>query len=142
MLNPSCNGVEGKRFPNLGDPPFSLERANQAKQELLDAGITEVTVTDRPDRLTVLAPGSEAYNLARRGVYIPSMDAPTLEVSVYDTVGTFGPFTFDRRWYYWSMVGPVPLAVAEKLYADAAACTAMDAMERLDVEMAKAELED
>jgi tetratricopeptide (TPR) repeat protein len=31
---------------------------------------------------------------------------------------------------------------AEKLYADAAACTALDAMERLDVEMAKAELED
>jgi len=31
---------------------------------------------------------------------------------------------------------------AEKLYADAAACTAADAMERLDVEMAKAELED
>ena len=31
---------------------------------------------------------------------------------------------------------------AEQLYADAAACKAMDAMERLDVEMAKAELED
>lgn len=31
---------------------------------------------------------------------------------------------------------------AEKLYADAAACKPMDAMERLDVEMAKAELED
>ncbi len=31
---------------------------------------------------------------------------------------------------------------AEKLYAAAAACTPMDAMERLDVEMAKAELED
>jgi tetratricopeptide (TPR) repeat protein len=31
---------------------------------------------------------------------------------------------------------------AEKLYADAAACKAMDAMERLDVEMAKEELED
>jgi tetratricopeptide (TPR) repeat protein len=31
---------------------------------------------------------------------------------------------------------------AEKLYADAAACTPMDAMERLDVEMAKAELEE
>jgi hypothetical protein len=31
---------------------------------------------------------------------------------------------------------------AEKLYADAAACAPMDAMERLDVEMAKAELED
>ena len=31
---------------------------------------------------------------------------------------------------------------AEKLYAEAAACKAMDAMERLEVEMAKAELED
>ena len=31
---------------------------------------------------------------------------------------------------------------AEKLYADAAACTPVNAMERLDVEMAKAELED
>jgi tetratricopeptide (TPR) repeat protein len=31
---------------------------------------------------------------------------------------------------------------AEKLYAEAAACKPMDAMERLDVEMAKAELED
>ena len=31
---------------------------------------------------------------------------------------------------------------AEKLYADAAACTPADAAERLDVEMAKAELED
>jgi tetratricopeptide (TPR) repeat protein len=31
---------------------------------------------------------------------------------------------------------------AEKLYAEAAACTPVDAMERLDVEMAKAELED
>jgi tetratricopeptide (TPR) repeat protein len=31
---------------------------------------------------------------------------------------------------------------AERLYAEAAACTPMDAMERLDVEMAKAELED
>jgi tetratricopeptide (TPR) repeat protein len=31
---------------------------------------------------------------------------------------------------------------AEKLYAEAAACTAADAMERLDIEMAKAELED
>jgi hypothetical protein len=34
------------------------------------------------------------------------------------------------------------MADAEKLYADAAACKPADAMERLDVEMAKAELED
>ena len=38
--------------------------------------------------------------------------------------------------------GDKKMKEAEKLYADAAACIAMDAMERLDVEMAKAELED
>ncbi len=38
--------------------------------------------------------------------------------------------------------GDKKMKEAEKLYADAAACDPMDAMERLDVEMAKAELED
>ena len=38
--------------------------------------------------------------------------------------------------------GDKKMKEAEKLYADAAACKAMDAMERLDVEMAKEELED
>jgi hypothetical protein len=38
--------------------------------------------------------------------------------------------------------GDKRMADAEKLYADAAACTPLDAMERLDVEMAKAELDD
>jgi hypothetical protein len=38
--------------------------------------------------------------------------------------------------------GDKRMTEAEKLYADAAACTPMDAMERLDVEMAKAELEE
>jgi len=38
--------------------------------------------------------------------------------------------------------GDKKMKEAEKLYADAAACEPLDAMERLDVEMAKAELED
>ena len=38
--------------------------------------------------------------------------------------------------------GDKKMKEAEKLYADAAACDPKDAMERLDVEMAKAELED
>jgi hypothetical protein len=38
--------------------------------------------------------------------------------------------------------GKKAMARAEALYAEAAACTALDAMERLDVELAKAELED
>lgn len=32
--------------------------------------------------------------------------------------GKLGPFGFRRFWYYWSVHGPVPLAVAEELYAD------------------------
>lgn len=38
--------------------------------------------------------------------------------------------------------GDKKMKEAEKLYAEAASCTPMDAMERLDVEMAKAELEE
>jgi len=38
--------------------------------------------------------------------------------------------------------GDKKMKEAEQLYADAAACKAMDAMECLDIEMAKAELED
>ncbi|MBL0728208.1 hypothetical protein [Piscinibacter sp. HJYY11] len=38
--------------------------------------------------------------------------------------------------------GDKKMKEAEKLYADAAACEPLDAMERLDVEMAKSELED
>ena len=38
--------------------------------------------------------------------------------------------------------GDKKMKQAEQLYADAAACTPLDAMERLDVEMAKAELEE
>ena len=38
--------------------------------------------------------------------------------------------------------GEKKMKEAEKLYAEAAACEPMDAMERLDVEMARAELED
>ena len=38
--------------------------------------------------------------------------------------------------------GDKKMKEAEKLYAEAAECEALDAMERLDVEMAKAELEE
>ena len=38
--------------------------------------------------------------------------------------------------------GDKKMKEAEHLYADAAECAPLDAMERLDVEMAKAELEE
>ena len=40
------------------------------------------------------------------------------------------------------LLGKAKMKDAEKLYADAARCKAVDAMERLDVELAKSELED
>ena len=40
------------------------------------------------------------------------------------------------------LVGKSRMKEAEKLYAEAAACKPMDAMERLDVELAKSEIED
>ena len=32
--------------------------------------------------------------------------------------GSLDGFTFERRWYYWSVSGPMPLALAEEMYAD------------------------
>jgi tetratricopeptide (TPR) repeat protein len=40
------------------------------------------------------------------------------------------------------LIGKSKMKEAEELYAQAAACTPMDAMERLDVELAKSEIED
>jgi hypothetical protein len=40
------------------------------------------------------------------------------------------------------MFGKAKMKEAERLYQEAAACVALDAMERLDVEAAKAELAD
>lgn len=35
-----------------------------------------------------------------------------------DVSGRLGPFTFKRAWTYYTVKGPVPLAVAEEMYAD------------------------
>lgn len=32
-------------------------------------------------------------------------------------VGKLGPFLFERAWYYWVVKGPVPLVVADEMYA-------------------------
>ena len=36
----------------------------------------------------------------------------------YTVIGKYGPLEFRRAWYYWVVEGPVPLEVAQKLYAD------------------------
>lgn len=50
------------------------------------------------------------------GANIPNSEVPTR------ITGKLGPFEFRRLWYYWSVRGRVPLAVAEELYADPEGC--------------------
>jgi hypothetical protein len=67
-------------------------------------------------------------------------------LSMYKTALTLNPTSAIAMVEYANglvmLEGDKKMKEATKLYEDAAACTPMDAMERLDVEMAKAELED
>jgi tetratricopeptide (TPR) repeat protein len=67
-------------------------------------------------------------------------------LKLYETALKLAPDSAIARIEYANglvmLEGKKGLAKAEKLYAEAAACEPLDAMERLDVELAKAELED
>lgn len=43
--------------------------------------------------------------------HIPQREVPT------HYSGALGPYQFHRLWYYWSVRGPVPLAMAKEMYA-------------------------
>jgi hypothetical protein len=80
-------------FPNLGDPPFTLERASTAVAELNEAGCSRTEI--RAD--AVYDPGAKRF---------------------YAVYGQAGNLQFERYWRYWVARGPVPLSVARELYAD------------------------
>jgi tetratricopeptide (TPR) repeat protein len=67
-------------------------------------------------------------------------------LKLYETALKLAPESAIARIEYANglvmLEGKKALAKAEKLYAEAAACEPLDAMERLDVELAKTELED
>jgi len=67
-------------------------------------------------------------------------------LKLYETALKLAPDSAIARIEYANglvlLEGKKALARAEKLYAEAAACEPLDAMERLDVELAKTELED
>ena len=67
-------------------------------------------------------------------------------LKLYETALKLAPDSAIARIEYANglvmLEGKKGLAKAEKLYEEAAACEPLDAMERLDVEQAKAELED
>lgn len=49
---------------------------------------------------------------------IPIIEAVAKGEVPYTVEGILGSFKFSRAWYYWVVYGPVPLDIAEKLYAD------------------------
>ena len=57
--------------------------------------------------------------LSIAGIPAESVEYRNTEVP-YTVIGKLGAFTFRRAWYYWTVSGPMPLAEAEKMYADPA----------------------
>lgn len=50
---------------------------------------------------------------------IPIVKVPQSRSEVpFSIIGKIGPFKFERLWYYYEVVGQVPLKVAQELYAD------------------------
>lgn len=88
-----------RTFPILGDPPFSKEKAEIAKGELLVAGFPSKTVILKKTRVERLVVGSPEARLAASGIHLPN--------SPYETVVAFNVkaihlnWTFFRFWYYW-----------------------------------------
>jgi hypothetical protein len=121
-LNPSNNSVrEGTPFPVLGDPPFRLDRAETAREELHSV-IPEEDLTFRGKMSTreVYRKGTKGYRMGRAGVSMyyegQENDIETIEVASV-TAEAYG-WTFHRLWYYWvcqTNTNPIPQAKAEDL---------------------------
>lgn len=59
-----------------------------------------------------------AEELVEAGIVL-AIDRAGIKREVHATiVGRIGGLSLVRGWYYWMVSGPVPLAVAEELYAD------------------------
>lgn len=120
-LNPSCNSVEGaSKFPVLGDPPFSKERAEVAMGEFREAMGGDVPFQNVTSTLKVYKEGSKARDMQRMGVWALydgiENDTETVE-RVHVIAKAFG-WDFRRMWYYWrcqTMGHPIPMAAAKKL---------------------------
>jgi len=86
---------------NLGDGPYNQERANEQIAELTAAQIP--FQIESTEVVEVVDPESEAGQMARRGVYVPSLmrDAPKVKVVHLRVVGKLCGWEFRRAWYYW-----------------------------------------
>jgi hypothetical protein len=102
-LNPSCNSVQGKPFPTLGDPPFRLERLTIAKSELLEAFPEATFDIIKSQTIEVYREGSEPHRLARMGISfgVQAKEEDIENITVFDALGHSHGWAFRRAWYYW-----------------------------------------
>ncbi|HEC72403.1 MAG: hypothetical protein ACTSW7_01490 [Candidatus Thorarchaeota archaeon] len=100
-LNPSNNVKKG--FPTLGDPPFPTECKDKAVKELIAAGFPRGSWSLTTEEIEIYEPGSEADQLARSGIHIPSIakESPTIWTSVHKVIAELYGWKFSRAWYYW-----------------------------------------
>ena len=115
-INPSCNSVIGKAFPNLGDPPFRLSKLIIAGNELLEAFPT-ATFTETSEVIQCYKKGTYAYKMAsagiRGGFEVPPEDIE--DVKVYHLTAEADGWKFRRAWYYWvcyTESKPIPKSIA------------------------------
>lgn len=56
--------------------------------------------------------------LTRAKIDIVRAEFPADREVLTRIAGKLGPFVFERRWRYWTVSGPMPLDLAEQMYAD------------------------
>lgn len=97
-----------KRFPNLGDPPFTVHRALVAQDELFAAceGVPAAAISWRSQEVqkTVWKKDTEGYKLASSEIYLPGRDnARDQEVrTLVEIEAHVLDWSFSRLWYYWA----------------------------------------
>ncbi len=103
-LNPSCILDEGRKgFPNVGDAPFSEEGKDIAVAELRAVGFPRGSEIIEVQEQEQFKEGTEAYNLAKSGIYIQNVaeKSETKWVKVYTVRAKYCGWKFYRAWYYW-----------------------------------------
>lgn len=85
---------------NLGDGPFRVAQARDIiLGELRLAGVTNITVEEK--EVKVLDPESEAGQLSRHGIMVPSLAKRYLRETHFNVSGKLHGWELDRAWTYW-----------------------------------------
>jgi hypothetical protein len=103
-LNPSCNNVEGKPLPVLGDPPFSAEHAEIAMNELLRfIPIADLRFKNTTSMHKIFKKGSKGHAMGRCGIscYYEGQENDVEDVELVRVEAEAYNWTFYRAWYYW-----------------------------------------